>query len=95
MIGDRVVLRRTVKRKGDSNYDPQEFEVTAKRKGDLTMTAQDGRTVRRHITLAKKIISERHSSAGSDTNPQSICTRVLRPRNELKKPAYLMANVEV
>lgn len=64
MIGDRVVLRRTVKKKGDSNYDPQEFEVTAKRKGDLTLTASNGRTLRRHITLAKKIIPERLAGMG-------------------------------
>lgn len=54
MVGDKVVLRRAMKRKGDSNYDPGQLEVTEKRKGDLTLRAADGHTVKRNITYAKK-----------------------------------------
>lgn len=56
MIGDKVVLRRTVKRKGDSKYDPAELEVTDKRKGDLTLKAADGHVVKRNVTFAKKMV---------------------------------------
>lgn len=94
MVGDKVVLRRAVKRKGDSNYDPNELEVVKKRKGDLTMATSDGRTIRRHVTLAKKILpakssKDAHGDNSSEPPDTSTTTRVLRPRNEIKKPVHL------
>lgn len=100
MVGDQVVLRRSVKRKGDSSYDPEELQVTKKRKGDLTLTARDGRTIRRHITLAKKIVQKTNSKPiGSHssviTPPTGTSTaRVLRPRETIKAPQKFVNNLE-
>lgn len=57
MVGDKVVLRRSTKLKGQTNYDPEELVVTQKRKGDLTMKTAAGGVVKRNITLAKKVTS--------------------------------------
>lgn len=67
MVGDKVVLRRGTKQKGQTNYAPEELEVTQKRKGDLTMTGADGRTVKRHITMAKKINAKPAQTAEGET----------------------------
>lgn len=55
-VGDKVVLRRAAPRKGETNFHPTELEVISQRGGDLTMRAPDGATVRRNITLAKKVV---------------------------------------
>lgn len=104
MVGDKVVLRRAVKRKGDSNYDPRELEVTDKRKGDLTMKdLADGHIVKRHITLAKKVhdkapSKEDEGQKTNETGPteavsEAVPGRVLRPRETIKKPEYLRGYV--
>lgn len=92
MVGDKVVLRRATKRKGDSNFDPEEFEVTAKRKGDLTMTATDGRTVKRHITFAKKTVSSKPTTAPEQPTPM-ISDNGGRPKRIIKRPERYVARV--
>lgn len=95
MIGDKVVLRRTTKRKGDSNYDPAELEVTEKRRGDLTLTASDGRTVKRHVTLAKKITtSQRPTEDGLTGGDESTKLNTHeRPKRNVKPPVRYTNNV--
>lgn len=91
MVGDKVVLRRTTKLKGQTNYDPQELEVTEKRKGDLTMTAEDGRTVKRHITLAKKIMSNAPQAAAADGRHDGPIYS--RPQRTVKPPQRYVGNL--
>lgn len=80
MVGDKVVLRRGTKRKGESNYNPTELEVTGKRKGDLTMETGDGQIVKRHITMAKKVV-------GKPDQPEPVEQAVnQRPRRTIKAP---------
>lgn len=55
-VNDKVVLRRAIKRKGQTTYDPTELVVVENRNGDLTMRAPDGHTIRRNQTWAKKIV---------------------------------------
>lgn len=82
MIGDKVVLRRGTKQKGQTNYAPEELEVTQKRKGDLTMTGADGRTVKRHITMAKKMTTKTAQSEAEAAPEQGSG----RPKREIKIP---------
>lgn len=65
-VGDKVVLRRAAQRKGETNYHPAELEVVAQRKGDLTMVAPDGTTVRRSITMAKKVADQQVTTPAND-----------------------------
>lgn len=87
MVGDKVVLRRATKLKGQTNYDPQELEVSEKRKGDLTLIAEDGRTVKRHVTLAKKIVSRtpmKSTGKVSEGEEQTVASG--RPRRNVRPP---------
>jgi Integrase core domain len=53
--GDKVVLERQVKRKGDTPFDPTELTVTARENGDLTLLDPNGKTRYRDITKVKKV----------------------------------------
>lgn len=74
LVGDTVVIKRAAKRKGETNYDPEELEVIAKRRGELTMRSQDGNEVKRHITLTKKMPkqSERDLNATANKGANSV-----------------------
>lgn len=96
MVGDTVVIRRTVKRKGDSNYDPAELKVTEKRKGDLTLTASDGHTVKRHITLARKVVKRpTMGEANIEIEPAEPAPENKRPKRNVKPPVRYVAPVEM
>lgn len=101
-VGDTVVIRRAAKRKGETNYDPEELEVVGKRRGDLTMRSRDGGEVRRHVTLAKKIIERAGATLEQDSHvaasersdneidgmPAAEITRT-RPKRSATAPKYL------
>lgn len=55
-VGDSVFVRRMIRAKGESRFHPEKWQVTAKVKGDLELQATDGRTIKRNVTLVKKII---------------------------------------
>lgn len=72
LIGDKVVLRRAAKRKGETNYDPTEMEVIAKRRSDLTMQAPDGSVIRRNVTFAKKIFDRPEEITQDDVQIEEV-----------------------
>lgn len=53
--GDTVVLKRAVRRKGETVFDPTELTVQSKRRGDLTLLTPQGVVVKRNVVLAKKL----------------------------------------
>lgn len=79
-VGDKVVLKRANKRKGETNYDPTELEVVAERRGDITMRRPDGGEVRRNVTLVKKLKGHANN-AEEQPQPQSD-----RPKRSAKIP---------
>lgn len=94
MVGDRVVLRRAQKRKGETNYGPDELEVMKKREGDLTLLAADGKTVKRHITLTKKVSCPTTATTAASTGAS---TSRDRPKRIIKAPdrlTYFIQNAE-
>lgn len=94
MVGDKVVLRRATKLKGQTNYDPQELVVSEKRKGDLTMTTEDGRTVKRHVTLAKKIVPRPASGQEKSANIAPDQSTVGgRPKRNVRPPQRYVSNL--
>lgn len=52
--------------KGDPKFDPTPFRITARKKGDLELTAEDGRVLRRNVIHVKKMQS---SSAQKRAGP--------------------------
>lgn len=78
-VGDKVVRRRMLRAKGDSRFDPEQWTVTAKFRGDLELEAQDGRKSKRNVTLVKKVhlppyfkFPGQSSSAGQQLENQSL-----------------------
>lgn len=59
-VGDKVVVQRDVRRKGETNFDPTEFTVMSQRAGDITMQAEDGRVMRRNVTKTRKLQERLH-----------------------------------
>lgn len=53
--GDKVVLERAAKRKGETPYDPTVLTVKERRRGDLVLVNPSGITIRRDITKVKKL----------------------------------------
>jgi hypothetical protein len=55
MVGDKVVLERAVKRKGDTHFGHEEWTVKEMRRGDLTLQLPDGTETRRDVSKVKKL----------------------------------------
>lgn len=53
-VGDTVVILRKSRAKGDSRFDPTQWKVTAKHRGDLELES-DGSKTKRNVTMVKKI----------------------------------------
>lgn len=66
--GDHVVLLNANKRhKLDSNFEPEEHEVIARRGGELTVKSkEDGKLKRRHVSHAKVIPKDARQGQDSD-----------------------------
>lgn len=54
-VGDFVVVARAKRAKGDARYDPTPFKVIAKHYGDLELLSEDGCSLKRNVTLVKKL----------------------------------------
>lgn len=55
-VGDSVVIKRIVRAKGESRFDPKKWKVVDKFRGDLDLESDDGKTTKRNVTLVKKVI---------------------------------------
>ena len=54
-VGDRVLLKRHLKAKDQTIFDPTHFQVLEGASGDYKIRAPDGRTLKRNVTHLKKI----------------------------------------
>lgn len=63
-VGDIVVTLRSMKAKGDTNFDPKLYKVIERRGGNFTMLARDGKILKRHVTLLKRwnVVNEESTS---------------------------------
>lgn len=71
-IGDKVVLRRPQKRKGDTNFLPDEHQVIAIKRGDVTLKAPDDTIIRRNVTFMKKLPNARPSITAQERPAEEI-----------------------
>jgi RNase H-like domain found in reverse transcriptase/Reverse transcriptase (RNA-dependent DNA polymerase)/Integrase zinc binding domain len=56
-VGDKVVLLRPNKRKGETRFGHEEWTVKTMRRGDLTLIMPDGTETRRDVTKVKRLPS--------------------------------------
>lgn len=54
-IGDRVVILRGSKSKGETRYEPTAWQVIEKTRGDLVLRDQKGKETKRNVSMVKKI----------------------------------------
>lgn len=54
-VGDKVYVSRPTKKKGETNFDPTEFTVIAKRHGTLELISEAGTLIKRTTTFVKKV----------------------------------------
>lgn len=102
-VGDKVVLLRTHRSKGDTRFGPTTYTVVKKNRGDLEVQAEDGRTFRRSVTFAKKIWerNEAETQAGhpilDDLHEQIASPELpsLRPKRVVGQPVRLKDYVMV
>jgi RNase H-like domain found in reverse transcriptase/Reverse transcriptase (RNA-dependent DNA polymerase)/Integrase zinc binding domain len=70
-VGDKVVLEREDKRKGESRFDEEELTVQETRRGDLTLVPACGKPIRRDITKVRRLPTPPLvMNAGSANKPQ-------------------------
>lgn len=85
-IGNTVAIMRANRAKGDSRFDPTEWKVIAKDRGDLDLETMDGRKTKRNVTMVKKLFKPNDKSA-----PPSKGTDLAAPRptRTTKPPSHL------
>lgn len=89
--GDKVVVKRAQKRKGETNFDPTELEVVSSRKGDITMKRADGSEVRRHITMVKKMRGNNNEAVEPTT--KVVADKEERPKRNAQRPQRYLNNI--
>lgn len=57
--------------KGDPRYDPTPFKVIDKHCGDLELVAENGSSLKRNVTLVKKLQARPQMESQSKTGPSS------------------------
>lgn len=100
-VGDRVVLLRTTRAKGDTRFDPMPFTVIRKNRGEMEVRADDGRTFRRNVTFAKKLwdrgetegeeppAREDEQPAEGERTPSNVEPEQARPKRAVGRPGHL------
>lgn len=86
--GDKVVVKRADKRKGETNFDPSELEVLTTRQGDVTMRRADGSEVRRHVTMIKKLRGADNTTTGAPQGDEQG-----RPKRNIGRPQRYLNEV--
>ena len=69
--GDTVLIRREVRGKLDTAYNPEPYQVVDVQGSDMVCSSPDGHVLRRHASVAKKVVPSSPQMANdlSDPNP--------------------------
>lgn len=88
--GDRVIIERQTRGKGESRFSSIKYTVMEEKNGTLTLSDGEGHVFKRHITQAKKVSNWRRSQLlGNDNNTSDSTTVTERTTRERKPPAHL------
>lgn len=65
MPGDTVVVERQNRAKGDSRFDPTRYTVHKQSNGNLVLSDEKGKLLKRHVSLTRKVKVWRDPKSGS------------------------------
>lgn len=100
--GDVVIVERQNRAKGDSRFGTKRYTVLEEENGSLLLVDEDGATMRRHVTLTKKVYKwamnqEPFDDKAEDVDvwPEDTSAASGRPKRGKKTPSYLKDYVQV
>lgn len=91
MPGDTVIVERLTRTKGDSRFGTQRYTVMQQNNGNLVLSDDEGRTIKRHVSQTKKVFEWRSRPANKDTLPweHKDGNPVQRAARNRKAPSHL------
>lgn len=90
--GDKVIVERQTRAKGESRFSPTQYTVTNEDNGNLTLSDGSGHVVKRHVTQVRKISEWRKEKSDAE-NPEQYST-IERKARQKKTPTYLQDYVQ-
>ncbi|XP_062558385.1 uncharacterized protein K02A2.6-like [Armigeres subalbatus] len=105
--GDKVIVERTHRGKGESRFSPLQYTVIDEKNGSLTISG-GGHTIKRHVTQTKRVQDWRkpddsdtaratnegtHQPTAANGAEAELTTRTPRNTRSKKAPAYLQEYV--
>jgi transposase InsO family protein len=99
-IGDTVLMKRLIKAKDQTVFDPERYEVIAKNRGDMTIKGGNGKVFKRNVVQLKKAGSAVQEEQGNDSDRENQSrgnqkpeAAEARPRRTKKGPQRLTYHV--
>ncbi|XP_055542568.1 uncharacterized protein K02A2.6-like [Wyeomyia smithii] len=89
--GDTVIIERQLRSKGISRFGTQRYTVMEERNGNLLLTDDDGRTLKRHVSQTKKVSEWRDQprSTGRSHQEDKNNKPLERAVRDRRSPKYL------
>lgn len=89
-VGDMVVVERDNRKKGETKFRHEDWKVTSRRDGDLTMMNDDGVELRRAITKVRMVPEGSAAAVSTGKSVQQPEVNQERPHRSVKRPARFM-----
>ncbi|XP_058817380.1 uncharacterized protein K02A2.6-like [Topomyia yanbarensis] len=83
--GDTVIIELTSRTKGDSKFDTKRYTILEEKNGNLLLTDNEGRALRRHVSQTKKVCQWRDDEKTNNFAAE----KQIRPTREHNIPSYL------
>ncbi|XP_055523179.1 uncharacterized protein K02A2.6-like [Wyeomyia smithii] len=89
--GDTVIIERQLRSKGISRFGTQRYTVMEERNGNLLLTYDDGRTLKRHVSQTKKVSEwpDQPRSTGRSHQEDENNKPLERAVRDRRSPKYL------
>lgn len=71
-VGDKVYVSRPNRKKGQTNFDPREFVVIAKKHGTLQLLSELGNVISRTTTFVKRVEERNQPRVQDDQNKDDL-----------------------
>lgn len=89
-VGDKVVVFKTIRSKGEPKYGQEPFEIISMYRGDCVIESADGRILKRNISHLKRLTPDIWEDI---TLPENV-NPVKENQNASQKPQVISSSVE-